>query len=791
MAAVARAISVALPTGIPPIWASNSKNAYSLFTSPKFTLPSDGSATLYITARQTQIHQPVPNNGNTDSKLHASYKLFANGQLVTMGPGRNVPPTSQAVDAVDLTPFIVADGSTPNLLYVTCYWGATSGIPSESPRLWAYVNVTSPSNPAGSIVVPTGASWQAADATAFYNPGADQERAAGEWYQFPEENLITSAAPPPDGPQWASAVPQPDFPLPLAVKDAAAPVAYYRAPCSVKCVKTAPGGGKCASFVVDYGQQIMGGYALSINASGVGGTELLLQQGEALNSDGSVMCPSESKVNYTTTVTLSSSPAQNVLLMAHEWKQYRWMQVSGWPTPTGLPDSDADVAAWAVSYPVAGLTLDDAHAVPVPVVGTPWDLTCGFNASELASVGHPLASAAQKWQLEKASRAATTTDIDENEGGAPSPYAFMGQFVSSDPSLNAVWALTARSMAATALDVNVDSQTRQRDLCHVDALITAEGQYGIIARGQAWNASSSISSLSSSAPSGFVVDRGTAYMMRSATYASVNQSDPWQTWTEFRLSAAMLAILHARETGDLSLAASIYDAATERTASNLTLQFFAQVRYYNNASGMLDYTVCGGTWLCDPLVDWPTQTRDGFVFTNNHQDAVRNGFGALVLDGLSWVAGQLGHGDDAARYAAMAASIRQGMFSKLLLRDGAAGTAFFSDGVGISHAAIHSTLYAVAGGALEAEPDVSVRVTTAQAIVKYLRSRGMGAASCMTAKWVLQALYTLGAYTPDAPAFAAELLTSPGYPGWLYMIEIGATVTTEAWRPADKWNMVG
>ena len=42
--------------------------------------------------------------------------------------------------------------------------------------------------------------------------------------------------------------------------------------------------------------------------------------------------------------------------------------------------------------------------------------------------------------------------------------------------LEAVWNFTAYSIVSTSLDIDVDSQTRQRDLCHIDALITSLGQ---------------------------------------------------------------------------------------------------------------------------------------------------------------------------------------------------------------------------------------------------------------------------------------------------------------------------
>ena len=90
--------------------------------------------------------------------------------------------------------------------------------------------------------------------------------------------------------------------------------------------------------------------------------------------------------------------------------------------------------------------------------------------------------------------------------------------------------------------------------------------------------------------------------------------------------------------------------------------------------------------------------------------------------------------------------------------------------------------YAIVAGVLTSRPDLATPLTA------YLKERGMQC-SCMTGRWFLEALYRLGHYTPEASAYALSLLTSTSYPSWGYMIAQGATITMEAWRPADKPNM--
>ena len=56
------------------------------------------------------------------------------------------------------------------------------------------------------------------------------------------------------------------------------------------------------------------------------------------------------------------------------------------------------------------------------------------------------------------------------------PPAAMATFQSSNSSLDAVWGLVRYTLVAVSLDINTDSNTRQRDLCHTDAFITSLGQ---------------------------------------------------------------------------------------------------------------------------------------------------------------------------------------------------------------------------------------------------------------------------------------------------------------------------
>ena len=224
-----------------------------------------------------------------------------------------------------------------------------------------------------------------------------------------------------------------------------------------------------------------------------------------------------------------------------------------------------------------------------------------------------------------------------------------------------------------------------------------------------------------------------------------------------------------------------------------SLQFEAGLRYWNGSgNGLLHFPAtgdtCGGTWACDPLVDWPAGTRDGYDCDKaNSDDTVRSALGAMAYHGIAALARWLNQTPAATRYAAMEASVLASLLKLNLRVNATAGTASFVDGaVGApaSHTAVHSTLYAVSAGAAD-----GVDVPTALGLVTYLRKHGVSPSSCMAGRWWVTAGHKLGLLVPDGADLAMEVLTSPSYPGWLDMLAQGATTTMEAWRPADKSNL--
>ena len=252
------------------------------------------------------------------------------------------------------------------------------------------------------------------------------------------------------------------------------------------------------------------------------------------------------------------------------------------------------------------------------------------------------------------------------------------------------------------------------------------------------------------------------------------------------MSTTLLGWLDLLEGGSSALVRAKYGRDND---TNLTLQFYSMIRYYNGTGNSLLHfpSNCNGSWACNALVDWPPVYRDGFVFTD--EDAVRNGLGAYAIRALARIAAYIGHDDDAARYMNVSDTISAAMVKHLLVHNGSTGESYFLDGTATSHDTLHATVYGIIGGTLDPRyaPGGDV-VSLSIQLTAYLRRRGMAAGSCMTSRYLLEALYQLGVWNADAADYAMELMTGAEYPGWRYMMALGASITLEAWRPSDKDN---
>ena len=179
-------------------------------------------------------------------------------------------------------------------------------------------------------------------------------------------------------------------------------------------------------------------------------------------------------------------------------------------------------------------------------------------------------------------------------------------------------------------------------------------------------------------------------------------------------------------------------------------------------------------------MDWPAADRDGFVISNgsylNWTNSVNNAFYYRCLQIMANIATVIGRTNDAATYTARAAPglyqlqchLLEQRLAKLRGRRGRdpfLGPRQF----------------------LSARVRPGARPRNQTAVVNYLHSRiaannGMPP-SVYGAQYLLEALFQSG----DADT-ALGLMTTNGSRSWMNMINLGSTLTTEAWNFTDKSN---
>ncbi len=314
-------------------------------------------------------------------------------------------------------------------------------------------------------------------------------------------------------------------------------------------------------------------------------------------------------------------------------------------------------------------------------------------------------------------------------------------FECSSPELNKVWDLCRNSMEIFTFDgIYVDGD-RERTPYEADSYIHQLSQYA--------------------------VDR--EFTMPRASFEYLLQHPTWPT--EWKFHMIFIAWADYLQTGNADLLYRYYDALkadafiTEATGNGLMKGFpnFPQPQSANSDN-----------------VDWPEGDRDGFIIHDgdylNWTNSVNNAFFYRCLRIMGNIATVIGRTNDAATYNAMAGKVYRNYNTTFWNNESHS----YVDGVGTTHSSAHANFFPLAFGLVPADKQA--------AVVHYLHSRiaadnGMPP-SVYGAQYLLEALFQVG----DADT-AIDLMTTNGPRSWLNMINIGSTLTTEAWNFSDKPNM--
>ena len=169
------------------------------------------------------------------------------------------------------------------------------------------------------------------------------------------------------------------------------------------------------------------------------------------------------------------------------------------------------------------------------------------------------------------------------------------------------------------------------------------------------------------------------------------------------------------------------------------------------------------------IVDWPSASRDGFVFTP--VNAVVNAFYHRNLLEMADIARALGKTADADSFAARARAVHAA-YQKAFFRP---ASGLYADGDGTDHTSLHANAAALAFGLVPAERQ--------SGIVAFLERKGM-ACSVYFAQYLLEAFCVAG-----RADIAVELMSAKGSRSWIGMMDFGSTVSMEAWSVKDKPNL--
>lgn len=326
-------------------------------------------------------------------------------------------------------------------------------------------------------------------------------------------------------------------------------------------------------------------------------------------------------------------------------------------------------------------------------------------------------------------------------------------FDASDSVLNAVWDLCKYSIKATTFcGVYVDGD-RERIPYEGDAYINQLGHYCV----------------------------DSEYALARYTHEYLIQHPTWPT--EWHLHSVMMAWADYLYTGETLSIETFYDDLCVKTLIDLA----REDGLISTKSELCTRTFEEGLHLHKPdtiftgglrdLVDWPpgSFSQGGQGERDNHEmlpvNTVVNAFHCHALNLMSQMAHVLGKTEDQTRFSRQAKRVKRTINS--LLFDQARG--IYIDGEGSQHASLHSNMFMLAFDLVPEDRCPSV--------VQFVKSRGM-ACSVYGAQYLLEALYLNG-----EDCYALALMTAQHDRSWWNMIQVGSTMTMEAWDWKYKNNL--
>jgi hypothetical protein len=310
-------------------------------------------------------------------------------------------------------------------------------------------------------------------------------------------------------------------------------------------------------------------------------------------------------------------------------------------------------------------------------------------------------------------------------------------FHSSNTFLNELYDFTQYTIQATNQDVWTDSQARERGPYEGDAIIN-------MAASNVFSANYSLG-------------------RHSHEYLINNQTWP----QEYKLFSVEMAWQDYLYTGN--------SHSLEKYYTKLKAKFPGT---FNPDLGLVSATYTGSSDRV--LIDWPETERDNYQL-----QACASGYNAVYAAAcrtMANIAAALDREDDRIFYQTRANTIKAALISRLYNRQqGAFDDSMSESGVLSGHYAQHATAYALACGIYDSQ-------AMADSLAAYIEGQDGFKTSIYAAFFVLKGLYSAGADSVAMRFMADE--NADKVRTWAHVLRrLNATITPEAWDPANKSNM--
>lgn len=241
--------------------------------------------------------------------------------------------------------------------------------------------------------------------------------------------------------------------------------------------------------------------------------------------------------------------------------------------------------------------------------------------------------------------------------------------------------------------------------------------------------------------------------------------------TEWQMHTVMMAREHYMHSGDTKFLEKHYEVLKNKTLIDLSHDNNLISTRTGKVTQKLLENIHLNRSLTD-VVDWPGGERDGYVFTDFN--TVVNAIHYYSLKCMAEIANALNKQEDREFFKNQSEKVRLSIMENFFDEE----RGIFVDGIGTDHASLHANMFPLAFNLV---PEKHIK-----SVANFIKTKGM-ACSVYGAQYLLEALYNAG-----EAEYALGLMTSEGKRSWLNMLNVGSTMTTEAWdeeyKPNLTWN---